>query len=85
VTVNATVGTGPSYKKVGGQIKIGNTEIIGSFDDIYDFAYGSGANAQKGAMIQAGHATLISIDSGKVFFTRVNFDSGWSNEWNGDY
>ena len=59
--------------------------MIGSFSDIYDFAYGGGARAREASMNQAGHAGVATTNSGKVFFTRVNFDSGWSNNWNGKY
>ena len=75
-----------SYKKVGDEIRIGSTEVIGSFSDLYDFAYGGGAGrARQASMVQAGHASLANGNNGKVFFTHLNFDSGWSNNWNGDY
>ena len=39
-------------------------------------------------MTQAGHATLtnnvIEHDSGKVFFTRLQFNTNWKN-WNRNY
>ncbi|MGD9748782.1 MAG: hypothetical protein AB7V57_20745, partial [Verrucomicrobiales bacterium] len=78
-----------SYKKTGAAtIQVGAVEVIGAFDDLYDFAYGGGDRAKQASMVQAGHATLAGTtdpDSGKVFFTRVEFNSGWANTWNGNY
>ena len=77
-----------SYKKTGpNSITVGSVEVIGNFDDLYDFAYGGGDQARQASMIQAGHATLAKApeaNAGKVFFTRLEFNSGWKN-WNRNY
>lgn len=55
--------------------------FAGSFDDVYDFAYGSGGRAREASIVQAGHATLAKSpepNSGKFFFTRLQF-SGAKN------
>jgi hypothetical protein len=78
-----------SYKKTSATtIQVGSVEVIGSYDDLYDFAYGGGSRARQASMVQAGHATLAGTtepNSGKVFFTRVEFNSGFANTWNGNY
>jgi hypothetical protein len=78
-----------SYKKTSATtIHVGSVEVIGTFDDLYDFAYGGGDKAKEAAMVQAGHATLAGAaepNSGKVFFTKVEFNTGWANTWNGNY
>jgi len=60
-------------------IEVGTINIGGSFDDLYDFDYWSGSNAQSGSMVQAGHASLSTAanPSGKIFYTRLNYDTGW--------
>lgn len=77
-----------SYKKTGpNSISVGSAEVIGNFDDLYDFAYGGGDQARQASMVQAGHATLAKApeaNAGKVFFTRLEFNSGWKN-WNRNY
>jgi hypothetical protein len=77
-----------SYKKTGpDSITVGSIELIGSFDDLYDFAYGGGDQARQASMVQAGHATLARVpeaNAGKVFYTRLEFNSGWKN-WNRNY
>ena len=79
-----------SYKKTGANtITVGGIEAIGSFDDLYDFIYnGTNEKVRNGAMTQAGHATLtnnvIEHDSGKVFFTQLQFNTNWKN-WNRNY
>lgn len=86
VTITGTVRV--SYKKTGSFLIVGGVEVIGSFDDLYDFAWGAGSIARQASFIQAGHATLappITPDSGKVFFTRVQFNTGFANTWNGTY
>ena len=78
-----------SYKKTSNTtIQVGSVQVIGSYDDLYDFAYGGGARARQASMVQAGHASLAGTtepNSGKVFFTRVEFNSGSANTWNGNY
>lgn len=78
-----------SYKKTSATtIQVGSVEVIGSYDDLYDFAYGGGSRARQASMVQAGHATLAGTtepNGGKVFFTRVEFNSGFANTWNGNY
>lgn len=78
-----------SYKKINATtIEVGSVEVIGSFGDIYDFAYGGGERARNASMVQAGHATLPSSaepNAGKVFFTRLEFNTGFSTRWNGNY
>lgn len=64
------------YKKQdASHILVNSVEVNGSFDDIYDFAFGSGEKPRTAAKVQAGHATLstIALPSGKVFYTRVEF------------
>ena len=77
-----------SYKKTGtNSITVGSIEATGSFDDLYDFAYGSGGKAREAAMVEAGHATLATspeANSGKVFFTRLEFNTGFKS-WNRNY
>lgn len=77
-----------SYKKTGpNTITVGSVEVLGSFNDLYDFAYGGGDQARQASMVQAGHATLAKApdaNAGKVFFTRLEFNSGWKN-WNRNY
>ena len=60
-------------------IDVDEIEVIGDFDDLYDFAYGGGTRARQAAMVQSGHATLSSAaePAGKVFFTRLEYDTGW--------
>ncbi len=86
-----------SYKKTSATtIQVGGVEVIGSFDDLYDWAY-TGAkfsfllftfDPREPAMVQAGHATLSKAphsNAGKIFFTRVEFNTGFANTWNGNY
>lgn len=60
-------------------LEVSQVNIIGSFDDLYDFAYGGGDRARQASLVQAGHATLSTSTepSGKLFFTRVEFATGW--------
>jgi hypothetical protein len=86
-----------SYKKINATtIQVGGVEVIGSFDDIYDWAYGGPKlsflgftfDPREPAMVQAGHATLSKAphpNAGKVFFTRVEYNTGFANTWNGNY
>ncbi|MCX8495664.1 MAG: hypothetical protein ORN51_05715, partial [Akkermansiaceae bacterium] len=85
-----------SYKKINTTIQVGGVEVIGSFDDIYDWAYGGPKfsflgftfDPREPAMVQAGHATLSKAphpNAGKVFFTRVEYNTGFVNTWNGNY
>jgi hypothetical protein len=78
-----------SYKKTSATtIQVGSVQVIGSYEDLYDFAYGGGTRARQASMVQAGHATLAGTtepNGGKVFFTRVEFNSGFANTWNGNY
>lgn len=86
VSISGTIRV--SYKKSGSFLFVGSVEAIGSFDDLYDFAWGTGGWAQTGAIVQAAHATLASStypQSGKVFFTRLEFNSGFVNTWNGTF
>ncbi len=77
-----------SYKKTGpNTITVGSVEMIGHFEDLYDFAYSGGPEARQASMVQAGHATLAKApeaNAGKVFFKRLEFNSGWKN-WNRTY
>jgi len=79
-----------SYKKTGAaSIEVGDVEVIGTFDDLYDFQYQKEEKAKNASMVQAGHATLApgaEPDSGKIFFTRVEFNTGgFANTWSGTY
>jgi hypothetical protein len=79
-----------SYKKTGAtSIEVGGIEVIGTFDDLYDFQYQKEVKAKNASMVQAGHATLAPSaepDSGKIFFTKVEFNTGgFANTWNGTY
>jgi hypothetical protein len=86
-----------SYKKTSATtIQVGGVEVIGSFDDLYDWAYGGAKfsfllftfDPREPAMVQAGHATLSKAphaNAGKIFFTRVEFNTGFANTWNGNY
>ena len=86
-----------SYKKTSATtIQVGGVEVIGSFNDLYDWAYGGAKfsflfftfDPREPAMVQAGHATLSKAphpNAGKVFFTRVEINTGFANTWNGNY
>ncbi len=86
-----------SYKKTSATtIEVGGVEAIGSFDDLYDWAYGGAKfsfigftfDPREPAMVQAGHATLSKAphaNAGKVFFTRLEFNAPFVNTWNGTY
>ncbi|MEZ5434422.1 MAG: hypothetical protein R3F31_25310 [Verrucomicrobiales bacterium] len=86
-----------SYKKTSATtIQVGGVEVIGSFDDLYDWAYGGAKfsflgftfDPREPAMVQAGHATLSKAphaNAGKIFFTRVEFNAPFVNTWNGNY
>jgi hypothetical protein len=86
-----------SYKKISATtIQVGGVEVIGSFDDVYDWQYGgdkfsflfSAFDPREPAMVQAGHATLSKsphANAGKIFFTRVEFSTGFADTWNGNY
>ncbi len=87
-----------SYKKTGvNAIQVAGVQISGSIDDLYDWAYAGFSlkfyiynfYAKEPAMTQAGHATLahgIYPNAGKIFFTRVNFDTnGFKDTWNGNF
>lgn len=62
-------------------IEVGTISVSGSFDDLYDFDYWSGSNAQSASMVQAGHASLSTVanPSGRIFYTRLNYATGWRN------
>jgi len=68
-------------KKSSNMIEVEQFYTTGAFGDIYDFAYGGGGRARQASMVQAGHASFStdSEPSGKIFFTRVEFSTGWKN------
>ena len=58
-------------------ILVQDASFAGSFNDLYDFAYGSGGKPRTAAVVQAGHASIAAApepNSGKVFFTRLEFN-----------
>jgi hypothetical protein len=79
------------YRKSGRFIEVSKVNCYGTLSDLYDWAYGSNLSlfglkfdlTKYAARTQAGHATLTSRPhqkAGRVFFTEVNFASGWK-EW----
>jgi len=66
-----------SYRNLSAtSIEVGNIEISGSIDDLYDFSYWPiSEEAHTASLVQAGHATLSipTEPAGKVFFTRLYF------------
>jgi hypothetical protein len=60
-------------------IEVGSVELVGGFDDLYDFAYGSGEKPRTAAKTQAGHATLSStaFPSGKIFYVHLDYNTGF--------
>jgi hypothetical protein len=76
VTINGSLRV--RYRKTSAtSIEVSEVDISGSFDDLYDFDYSSGGNARRASMVQAGHATISTPPSGRVFFTRLEFNTGW--------
>ena len=78
-----------SYKKTGANsITVKDVEAIGNFDDLYDFQFTRSNDLfLNAASAQAGHASLAKApeaNAGKVFFTRVVFNTGWKN-WSRNY
>lgn len=76
------------YRVVGPFIQVNGVELSGAFSDIYDFAYGPASPAREASMVQAGYASLATKaepNSGKVFFTKVLFNAGWSSRWDSTY
>ena len=85
------------YKKLNATtIRVEGVEVVGTFDDLYDFAYGGSKfwfiwfsfDPREPVMVQAGHATLSKAphpNAGKVFFARVEYNTGFTDTWNGDY
>lgn len=64
-------------------IQVDEINANGSFDDLYDFFYNPTAvgssRARSASIVQAGHTTLSTpaTPSGRIFFTRLEFDTGW--------
>jgi hypothetical protein len=90
VTITGTVRV--TYKKSGSFLLVSGVEAIGSFDDVYDFAWGAAGSggdlARLAVSVQAAHATLApsgTPNSDKVFFTRLSFNTGFVNSWNGTF
>ena len=76
VTVNGSLQV--TYRKTGAtSIEVSDVNVSGSFDDLYDFDYHAGTLSLWGSLIQAGHATISTPPSGKIFFTRLEFNTGW--------
>ena len=82
--------------KAGGGFDVGALNCCGAMVDLYDFAYGARkvtvlgidiADPKEAARTQAGFATLTFSpwpDAGRVFFTKVEFGTGWFN-YTGSY
>lgn len=82
--------------KAGGGFDVGALNCHGAMVDLYDFAYGARkvtvlgidiADPKEAARTQAGFATLTFSpwsDAGRVFFTKVEFGTGWFN-YTGSY
>jgi hypothetical protein len=85
VTISGSI-TVTARKTGANSIFVESVAFSGNFDDLYDFAYGSGGKAREAAIVQAGYATLAKApepNSGKVFFTRLQFSG--SNNLNETY
>ncbi len=79
-----------SYRALpAGGIEVNSLNCYGNTIDLYDFAYGAKkiflgrfeiADPKNAARTQAGNASLASApwpDAGRVFFTKVEFGTGW--------
>lgn len=76
------------YSKVApDRIVVTAFQATGSFDDLYDFSYQprktalvlAGGFSRPASVVQAGFATLspLGTPGGRVFFTRLEFNSPW--------